>query len=166
MAGDNRLAADIFAHVLIEMGILRNYLFKKAMEEQMAFPIDPEFYLTVHIIGYAFLIIGAILVIMAYYRLGIHGIYYADYFGLLMKEKVTVFPYNIVDNPLYIGSTSAFLGMSILHSSPSGLLLTLIVWGMYKLASLMENPMTDLIYCVDNIKAVEKMKKERDERGE
>jgi phosphatidylethanolamine N-methyltransferase len=165
-AGDNRLAADIFAHILIEMGIFRNYIFDKAISRQTVYPIDAEYSQTVYLIGYALFIFGAILVIMAYYRLGIHGIYYADYFGVLMKEKVTAFPYNLVDNPLYIGSTSVFLGLTVIHRSPAGFLLTILVWFMYKLASLMENPMTNLIYCVDNIKEVEKMKKERDEREE
>ena len=30
--GDNRLAADIFAHCLIEMGIFRNYMFVRVIK--------------------------------------------------------------------------------------------------------------------------------------
>ena len=117
----------------------------------------------VSLLGYAILLFGLIFVFLAYYRLGIHGIYYADYFGILFKEKVTAFPYNITDNPLYIGSTAIFLGLGIFHCSPSGLLLTVLVWFMYKLASAMENPMTDLIYSDENIKAVQKLKSERED---
>jgi phosphatidylethanolamine N-methyltransferase len=164
ITGDNRLAADIFAHILIEMGVFRNYIFEKAISRQMRYPIDSAYCDYIYSLGCGLAIFGGILVLMAYYRLGIHGIYYADYFGLLMKEKVTVFPYNLVNNPLYIGSTSIFLGLSVMHLSPAGVLLTILVWFMYKLASLMENPMTDLIYSVHNIKAVEKMKREREER--
>jgi len=164
IAGDNRLAADIFAHILIEMGIFRNYIFEKAISRQIRYSIDSAYSDYVYSIGCGLVVFGGILVLMSYYRLGIHGIYYADYFGLLMKEKVTAFPYNLVNNPLYIGSTSIFLGMSVMHFSPAGILLTILVWFMYKLASLMENPMTDLIYSVNNIKAVEKMKREREER--
>jgi phosphatidylethanolamine N-methyltransferase len=163
IVGDNRLAADIFAHILIEMGIFRNYIYTKAIEYQPAYPIDEEYKYLVSVLGYAIVLFGLIFVYLAYYRLGIHGIYYADYFGILFKEKVTAFPYNITDNPLYIGSTSLFLGLAILNYSPSGLLLTVLVWFMYKLASAMENPMTDLIYSDENIKAIQKLKREREE---
>jgi phosphatidylethanolamine/phosphatidyl-N-methylethanolamine N-methyltransferase len=164
IAGDNRLAADIFAHILIEMGILRNYLFKRAIEGQMGYPFFEEYKIYAVFLGYSLVTFGTIIVLMAYYRLGIHGIYYGDYFGILMKEKVTAFPYNFLENPLYVGSSSIFLGLTIAYISPCGLLLTVLVLFMYKMASILENPMTDLIYCVDNIKAVEKMKKERDEK--
>lgn len=163
IVGDNRLAADVFAHILIEMGIFRNYIYSKAIQHQPSYPIDDEYKIWVSLLGYAILTFGLILVYMAYYRLGIHGIYYADYFGILFKEKVTAFPYNITDNPLYIGSTSIFLGLAILNQSPSGLLLTVLVWFMYKLASAMENPMTDLIYSEKNIKAVQRLKRDREE---
>ena len=163
IVGDNRLAADIFAHIVIQMGIFRNFIFSKAIKEQVAYPIDEEYKLWVTMLGYGIIFFGISLVYLSYYRLGIYGIYYADSFGILCKEKVTAFPYNVIDNPLYIGSTSVFLGLAILHNSPTGLLLTVLVWFMYKLASLMENPMTDLIYSVENIKAVQKFKREREE---
>lgn len=164
ITGDNRLAADIFAHLLIEMGILRNFLFKKTIEGQMGYPVGEEYKITAILVGYSLIFFGSFFVFMTFYRLGIHGVYYGDYFGILMKEKVTAFPFNFLDNPMYIGSTSIFLGTTLLYVSPTGLLLTLLVMFMYNMASFLENPMTDLIYCVDNLKAVEQMKKDRDEK--
>lgn len=164
LAGDNKLAADIFAHVLIEMGILRNYMFSRAVRHQPCLEIPEEFQILTQVIAYTLICTGFLFIFMSFYRLGIHGIYYADYFGILMKEMVTVFPYNVLDNPLYFGSTLLFFGTSILYMSPSGFILSVLAWVMYKFASILENPMTDLIYSEENIQAVEKMNKEKEEK--
>ena len=36
-----------------------------------------------------------------------------DYFGILMKERVTSFPFNTMNNPMYNGSTMVFLALSL-----------------------------------------------------
>jgi len=36
-----------------------------------------------------------------------------DYFDILLPAKVTGFPFNVMDNPMYWGSTLNFLGMSL-----------------------------------------------------
>jgi methylene-fatty-acyl-phospholipid synthase len=36
-----------------------------------------------------------------------------DYCDILMDEKVTGFPFNVVDNPMYNGSTMVFLGIAL-----------------------------------------------------
>lgn len=36
-----------------------------------------------------------------------------DYFGILMDEKVTAFPFNIIENPMYWGSTANYLGLAL-----------------------------------------------------
>ena len=163
LVGDNRLAADIFAHILIEMGIFRNFLFTRVIKNHYNYEMT-EYSLPILIIGYIFFINGFILNLFSYYRLGIHGIYYGDYFGVLCKEMVTAFPYNVLENPLYVGSTSLFLGSSIIYRSPSGILLTLLAWGMYKFASILENPMTPLIYSVENIQKVKLYNEEKEKR--
>ena len=40
-------------------------------------------------------------------------IFAGDYFGLLLKKRVTGFPFNIMNNPMYWGSTMNFLGYSL-----------------------------------------------------
>lgn len=165
MAGDNRLAADIFAHVLIEMGILRNYLYSRALQNLPQFDIQTEstrYALT--LLAYVFITYGLFLDFMSFYRLGIHGIYYADYFGILMSEKVTAFPYNFLDNPLYVGSTFLFFGTALLYKSFYGILLSCLAVFMYFLASKLENPMTELIYSESNINSVKKLSNERKRR--
>ncbi|MBN3287205.1 PEMT methyltransferase, partial [Polyodon spathula] len=37
-----------------------------------------------------------------------------DHFGILKKEKVTGFPFNVMDNPMYWGSTANYLGITIM----------------------------------------------------
>jgi methylene-fatty-acyl-phospholipid synthase len=160
LAGDNRLAADIFAHILIEMGIFRNYMYQRVLKEQPHFDIGYDN--LIDVISYIMLAIGLILVFGAYYRLGIHGIYYADYFGILMKEKVTAFPYNATDNPMYGGSTLIFLSGALYNRAYCGFALTILALLMYVVASILENPMTELIYSEENIKATQKMNEERE----
>jgi methylene-fatty-acyl-phospholipid synthase len=159
LTGDNRLAADIFAHILIEMGIFRNFMYFRVVKNQPQFDIGYDDLIT--IISYTMFAIGLILVFGAYYRLGIHGIYYADYFGILMKEKVTAFPYNATDNPMYGGSTLIFLSGALNTKAYCGFGLTILALLMYIVASILENPMTELIYSDENIKAVQKMNEER-----
>uniref|UniRef100_A0A8C7X034 phosphatidyl-N-methylethanolamine N-methyltransferase n=1 Tax=Oryzias sinensis TaxID=183150 RepID=A0A8C7X034_9TELE len=69
-----------------------------------------------------------------------------DYFGILMDEKVTGFPFNIMENPMYWGSTANYLGLALIGSSPVGLVLTAIVGVAYKLAIMFEGPFTQKIY--------------------
>jgi phosphatidylethanolamine N-methyltransferase len=162
LTGDNRMAADIFALILIEMGIFRNFIYIRVIMHQPHFEIENEILeLITMIIGYSLIGTGFMLNFFSFYRLGIHGIYYADYFGILFNEMVTAFPYNILSNPLYVGSTMLFFGKAFVYKSPVGILLSMLAWVMYKIASFLENPMTDLIYSEENIKAVRQMNKDR-----
>jgi methylene-fatty-acyl-phospholipid synthase len=47
--------------------------------------------------------------------LGITGTFLGDYFGILMKEKVTGFPFNLTSDPMYNGSSLIFLGDAIAY---------------------------------------------------
>jgi methylene-fatty-acyl-phospholipid synthase len=49
--------------------------------------------------------------------LGIIGTFLGDYFGILMKEKVTGFPFNITNDPMYNGSSLLFLADAIAYIS-------------------------------------------------
>lgn len=37
-----------------------------------------------------------------------------DYFGILKEARVTTFPFNILDNPMYWGSTANYLGWALM----------------------------------------------------
>lgn len=80
------------------------------------------------------------------WALGITGTYLGDYFGILMDDMVTGFPFNITDAPMYYGSTMSFLGTAILFGKPAGILLTAEVFIVYLIALRFEDPFTASIY--------------------
>ena len=63
-------------------------------------------------VGLALVALGTTFVLSSFYKLGIVGTYLGDYFGFLMKERVESFPFNVVDDPMYVGSTMIFTGFS------------------------------------------------------
>jgi phosphatidylethanolamine/phosphatidyl-N-methylethanolamine N-methyltransferase len=96
--------------------------------------------------GYSLFGSGLTLVVSSAWALGLTGTYLGDYFGILMKEKVVGFPFNILNNPMYVGSTLCFLGNALRKGSVAGLFITAIVHVCYTIALLFETPFTDHIY--------------------
>jgi len=94
-------------------------------------------------------------VLSSMWALGLTGTYLGDYFGILMNDVVTGFPFNVSSCPMYLGSTLNFLGTSLWFGKPAGVLLTGLVWIMYVLALKFEDPFTAEIYA--------KRERERDE---
>ena len=84
--------------------------------------------------AYALILAGNVLVLSSMWALGITGTYLGDYFGILMDHRVTSFPFNITDAPMYYGSTISFLGTAVLYGKPAGLLLTAQVLTVYLIA--------------------------------
>ena len=70
-------------------------------------------YLPLKIFGLAVGIFGLVLVLSSYYRLKITGTYLGDYFGILMEERITSFPFNVMNDPMYMGACMIHLGRSI-----------------------------------------------------
>lgn len=96
--------------------------------------------------GYLLVTIGAVLVIASGYRLGFFCCFMGDYFGILLEEKVTGFPFNIVADPMYVGSVLVHIGLSLQYASIVGLILTACIASSYAIAALLERPFTDRIY--------------------
>ena len=97
-------------------------------------------------LAYALLAIGNTLVLTSMYALGVTGTYLGDYFGILMDEMVTGFPFNVTDAPMYWGSTCSFLGTALLYRKPAGVLLSVLVAACYWVALKFEDPFTAEIY--------------------
>jgi methylene-fatty-acyl-phospholipid synthase len=93
------------------------------------------------------------------WALGVTGTYLGDYFGILMDEMVTGFPFNFTSAPMYYGSTMSFLGSAILFGKPAGILLTLEVLAVYLLALRFEDPFTAGIYARREEQRAQKKKK-------
>ena len=86
------------------------------------------------IVAYGLIATGNVLVLSSMWALGITGTYLGDYFGILMDYRVTSFPFNITDAPMYHGSTLSFLGTAFFYGKPAGILLTIEVLAVYSLA--------------------------------
>uniref|UniRef100_A0A8C5WDK9 Phosphatidylethanolamine N-methyltransferase n=1 Tax=Leptobrachium leishanense TaxID=445787 RepID=A0A8C5WDK9_9ANUR len=144
MFGSPYLACYCLGAVLIFLAAFRSHCFTEAMKTQprlLVLDTPAAYYL-----GLVFLAAGGLLVISSFLALGFVGTYLGDYFGILMDEKVSGFPFNIMENPMYWGSTVNYLGLALMNSSPAGLVLTAAVAAAYKVAILFEGPFTAEIY--------------------
>ncbi|KAI7797233.1 phosphatidylethanolamine N-methyltransferase, partial [Triplophysa rosa] len=68
----------------------------------------------VYYAGAALMAIGSLFVISSFLTLGFSGTFLGDYFGILMDQKVTGFPFNVMDNPMYWGSTANYLSLALI----------------------------------------------------
>lgn len=71
-----------------------------------------------------------------------------DYFGILMDARVTGFPFSVTDAPMYYGSTMSFLAVALWFAKPAGIVLTLLVFVVYKFALMFEEYVSPLLYGV------------------
>lgn len=142
--GRSQTACYGLAITIFSLGLVRDYLYERALSAQPSYPLLelPE----VKYLAYALLAMGNVLVVSSTWALGITGTFLGDYFGILMDDIVTGFPFNVTDAPMYWGSTCSFLGAALLYGKPAGLLLTAWVWVVYKIALAYENPFTAGIY--------------------
>lgn len=96
------------------------------------------------------------------WALGVTGTYLGDYFGILMDAKVTGFPFNVMDAPMYWGSTMSFLATALWYQKPAGILLTGLVAGVYQIALGFEEYDTQHATTLDHGLTMEQSIHERD----
>lgn len=149
--GSPYVACYCMGLVILLLNVCRSHSMTVAMKAQPRWDVldMAEVYYT----GVVLIVVGTVLVVSSFLALGFTGTFLGDYFGILMAEKVTGFPFNLIDNPMYWGSTANYLGLALTGSSPVGLLLTAVVGVVYKVAIQFEGPFTERIY------------RERSERG-
>lgn len=144
LAGGARNGCYLLALTIFSLGIARDLSFEWAMRAQpKSAMLDDEL---IRNLGRLCIGAGQVLVVTSMYQLGITGTYLGDYFGILMDNIVTSFPFNVSNNPMYNGSTLSFLGYSLLQGKPAGLVITLFVHTMYSVAQKFEEPFTAAIY--------------------
>ena len=78
--------------------------------------------------------LGQLFVVTSTWQLGITGTFLGDYFGILMDHRVEGFPFNVLRDPMYVGSTMTFIGTSLWYESPIGVLISLYVYVVYVIA--------------------------------
>lgn len=142
--GNSQNACYALAATIFSLGILRDWLYKTAILEQPSHPLLESVYSQAA--AYTLLACGNILVVTSTWALGITGTFLGDYFGILMDEMVTGFPFNVCGAPMYWGSSMNFLGSALLFAKPAGILLTVEVVLVYIVALRYEDPFTAGIY--------------------
>ncbi|EIN05718.1 phospholipid methyltransferase [Punctularia strigosozonata HHB-11173 SS5] len=142
--GNARYGCYFLALCIFTAGILRDHLYQKALFEQPRVKILPEPLDTV--IPTALFALGQTFVITSTWALGITGTFLGDYFGILMDHRVEGFPFNVLRDPMYVGSTMCFAATALWMERPAGLLITVYVYIVYLIALRFEGPFTDMIY--------------------
>ncbi|KAK3056153.1 Phosphatidyl-N-methylethanolamine N-methyltransferase [Extremus antarcticus] len=133
------LAATIFI-----LGIVRDAIYERALRNQPTHPLLLGF--VPNALAAALVLSGNVLVLSSMWALGITGTYLGDYFGILMDEIVTGFPFNVTGSPMYWGSTMSFAGTALWFGKPAGFVLTGVVFVAYSIALRFEDPFTAEIY--------------------
>ncbi|XP_034049635.1 phosphatidylethanolamine N-methyltransferase isoform X2 [Thalassophryne amazonica] len=146
--GSSHLACYCLAVVIILLNVYRSHSMMVVMTAQPRWGVLAR--TDVFYMGLAVLTVGTVLVVSSFLALGFTGTFLGDYFGILMEEKVTGFPFSIMENPMYWGSTANYLGLALIGASPVGLILTALVAASYKVAIIFEGPFTKHIYQQQN----------------
>ncbi|KAF7760123.1 hypothetical protein Agabi119p4_10799 [Agaricus bisporus var. burnettii] len=145
LCGNNpRYGCYLLAALIFGFGLFRDSLYHRALADQPTATLLPQPYATYVPIGLFGL--GQLFVITSTWALGFTGTFLGDYFGILMDHRVTCFPFNILNDPMYVGSTLCFLATALWYEKPAGLLITLFVWRVYAAALNYEGPFTTMIY--------------------
>ncbi|KAI4166479.1 MAG: hypothetical protein LQ343_008020 [Gyalolechia ehrenbergii] len=132
--GDSQRACYALALTIFSLGLFRDYLFERALRHQPSSPLLISSPLISVYLAYTLIALGNILVLSSTWALGITGTYLGDYFGILMDEPVTSFPFNVTGAPMYYGSTMSFFGTALLYGRPAGLVLATEVLCVYWVA--------------------------------
>lgn len=145
LAGGNALYGCYgLAVTIFTLGLIRDALYERALRDQPTHPALLSF--LSQGLAVALVACGNILVLTSMWALGVTGTYLGDYFGILMDEMVTGFPFNVTGSPMYYGSTMSFLGTALWFGKPAGVLLTGLVFVVYQVALSFEDPFTSEIY--------------------
>lgn len=133
------LAVTIFS-----IGLIRDALYERALRAQPTHTLLEGFVPQALAVG--LVASGNVLVLSSMWALGITGTYLGDYFGILMDDIVTGFPFNVSGSPMYYGSTMSFVGTALWFGKPAGLVLSALVLVVYQIALAFEDPFTAEIY--------------------
>lgn len=100
------------AIIIATLSVYRSALFVVAMHDQPTLKeLDTPL---VNAAGGMLFVMGVIFFVGAYFQLGISGTYLGDYFGIFREERITAFPFNILNNPMYDGSSMFHFAEAIL----------------------------------------------------
>lgn len=142
--GDKYRACYFLSAVIFINSNFRNIWFFRFL---MSCTRVDEAKMTLFGVGLVFFVAGFLLATAAMRALGITGTYFGDHFGIFHPSKITGYPFNLLNNPMYFGTFLQFFGAALAFRSPVGLFMSGLVLGSYYLFStLFEEPFTDMIY--------------------
>ncbi|KAJ7191640.1 phospholipid methyltransferase [Mycena pura] len=142
--GNAHYGCYFLAVLIFAFGMFRDSLYLRALREQPQRALLPAPWDT--LAPAALFLGGQTLVVASTWALGITGTFLGDYFGILMDHRVEGFPFNVLRDPMYVGSTMSFAATALWYERPAGLLITLYVYIVYAVALRFEGPFTDMIY--------------------
>ncbi|KAF7312564.1 Phosphatidyl-N-methylethanolamine N-methyltransferase [Mycena indigotica] len=143
--GNTRYGCYFLAVLIFSFGMVRDALYHQALADQPRSPgLLPAPFDTV--VPAVLFFLGQLFVITSTWALGITGTFLGDYFGILMDHRVEGFPFNVLRDPMYVGSTMSFAATALWYERSAGLLITLYVYIVYTIALRFEGPFTDMIY--------------------
>lgn len=142
--GSKNLACLVLSIVQLLFSWSRNFYFKAAVLAQQKFETPYNDLLVT--VEYVLIAIGMMLVITSFLRLGWFGTYQGDHFGIYLDEKVTAFPFSVLDHPMYVGAVINFLGFAIGNRSFAGVALSIWLQIVYSVTESFEGPFTEMIY--------------------
>ncbi|WRT67587.1 uncharacterized protein IL334_004559 [Kwoniella shivajii] len=144
IVGSPLVGTYFLALTIFSISAFRDHLFLNAVKNQPSLlELDNTI---VKLIAVALFAAGQTFVISSMWALGVTGTYLGDYFGILMTHRVTSFPFNVLSDPMYVGSALTHLGTALWFQSPVGILLAGWIWIVYSIALKYEGPFTDKIY--------------------
>jgi hypothetical protein len=85
--------------------------YQRALQDQPVYPLLPAPLNT--IVPAVLFAVGQTFVISSTYALGVTGTFLGDYFGILMDSRVEGFPFNVLRDPMYVGSTMCFAATAL-----------------------------------------------------
>lgn len=145
--GNKYVGCYILAAWIFFSSLYRDHLFKVALDANGPDPFLQQYHDVLTPVAAVLFAVGGLFVLAAFYRLGITGTYLGDYFGILMDERVTAFPFSVLEHPMYDGATACFLAQALYASSGVGLALTVWVFVVYRVSTgVFEGPFTAKIY--------------------
>ncbi|KAJ7157939.1 phospholipid methyltransferase [Mycena crocata] len=142
--GNARYGCYFLAVMIFSFGMFRDSLYHRALSDQPQRAMLPQPLDTV--VPAALFLLGQTFVVTSTWALGITGTFLGDYFGILMDHRVEGFPFNVLRDPMYVGSTMSFAATALWFERPAGLFITLYVYIVYVVALRFEGPFTDMIY--------------------
>lgn len=149
--GSRTVALYVFTLSILAVSSFRERLFFEAMDSSEKTTGIMQCPHASARLGAMVFALGAVLSLAGFARLGIRGTYMGEAFGFLCPALITNFPFSIVDDPMYFGSTLLHFGAAIHRCSVPGIFLALCTGLSYWTAArVFEGPFTTARYKLHN----------------